>query len=69
MDTDMRGTLEERLGDVSAGGGLGTAGVSITEDSIGMLGLASTGSVFSSFSLTGGASSLSMRDQSRKQTF
>lgn len=68
----MRATLEERLGDLSAGAGLGTVGVSITEDSVGkdgMFGSASTGSVFSSFSLTGGASSLSVGDQSRKYTF
>lgn len=72
IDTGMRGTLEERLGDLSAGLGLGTVGVSITEDNVGkdrMSGSASTGSVFSSFTLTGGASSLSVRDRSSKYTF
>lgn len=72
MDTDMRGTLEERLGDASAGGGLGPLGVSVTEDGVGkegMFGSASTGSASSSFSLAGAASSLSLRDQSGKDTF
>lgn len=55
METDASGTLGERLGDVSAGAGLGTAGVSVTEDSAGedgMCGSGSAGSIFSSFSVT-----------------
>lgn len=69
MDTDMRGTLEERVGDASAGVALGTAGASGTEESGGKdvtFGSASAGSAFSSFSWSGAASSLAVRHRSRK---
>lgn len=71
MDTDMRGTLQERVGDASAGVALGTAGASVTEErggKDGTFGSAPAGSVFSSFSRSGAASSLAVRHQSRKHT-
>lgn len=71
MDTDMRGTLEERAGDASPGVALGTAGASGTEErgrKDGTFGSASAGSVFSSFSWSGAASLLAMRPQSRRHT-
>lgn len=60
MDTGMRGTLAERTGEDRAGVGLRAVGGSLTEDSIGVegaFGSASPGSIFSSFSRTGAASS------------
>lgn len=71
IQTGMRGTLAERTGDVSAGAGLGTVGGSTTEDSTGkegMAGSASTASIFSSLSLTGGASVLPARAEQRLVT-
>lgn len=71
MDTGMRGTLAERTGEDRARVGLGAVRGSVTEDSTGVegaLGSASTGSIFSSFSWTGGASS-SPESPEQKFTF
>lgn len=73
MQTGMRGTLAERTGEVSAGAGLGAVGGSPWgEDSTGregMVGSASSASIFSSLRLTGGASALPGRAEQRFTVF